>query len=160
MRAFFAIQNTLRPILLGTLATGIFLTLSFAVVKTNQAPFMLSVGGSIAAIVLVIMLIFAIRKEIPETDISPLFSTFGKSALASIVSTGVFYGIFRVVDQVGLGSNKYVNLAVALFFGICVMWIYYFITKFLKMPESAYLDRVTNKLNRKKSPEPPDPEPK
>ncbi|MFM9873863.1 MAG: murein biosynthesis integral membrane protein MurJ [Fimbriimonadaceae bacterium] len=157
MRAFFAIQNTLRPILLGTLATGIFLALSFAVVKTHQAPFMLSLGGSIAAIVLVTMLIFAIRKELPDTDIRPLVTTFGKSALASIASTGVFWGIFRIVDQIGLGANKYANLAVALFFGICVMWIYYFITKALKMPETAYLDRVTKKLNRSKSPEPTEP---
>lgn len=156
MRAFFAIQNTLRPILLGTLATAIFLAISFFVVKTHQPPFMLALGGSIAAVVLVVLLLLAIQKEVPETDISPLLSTFGKSAIASIASTAVFWGIFRIVDQVGLSHNKFVNLAVALFFGICSLWVYYFVTKALKMPETSYIERVTNKLNRnKKSSEPP-----
>jgi len=160
MRAFFAIQNTLRPIILGTLATVIFLAISFAVVLTKQSPFVLALGGSIAAIVLVLFLLLAVKKEFEGIVLTPLLKTAFHSTIAAIPAALVFWGIFQLTDKLGLGDNMYINLAVALFFGICAMWIYYFISKALKMPESAYLDRVTKKLNRSKSPEPDNPEPK
>ena len=159
MRAFFAIQNTLRPIILGTLATAVFLAISFTVVLTKQSPFALALGGSIAAIVLVFFLLLAIKKELDGINLYPLFKTAIKAAVASIPATFVFWGIFKLVDQLGLAGNKYVAIVAALFFGICAMWVYYFITKYFKMPETAYLDRLTKRITPgKKSPEPPSPD--
>ncbi|ARU41669.1 murein biosynthesis integral membrane protein MurJ [Armatimonadetes bacterium Uphvl-Ar1] len=154
MRAFFAIQNTLRPILLGTLATAIFLAISFAVVTTDQAPYALALGGSVAAIALVILLIKSIAKEVPGLNTAPLFKTAVKASVAAIPSTAVFWGIFRLSEQFPTLDNKYAALALGLFFGLVSLWVYYFITKFFRMPESAYLDRVANRINKKSKTEP------
>lgn len=151
MRAFFAIQNTLRPILLGTLATGIFLAISVTVVTTKQAPYVLALGGSVAAIFLVVLLIKSIAKDVPGLDTAPLFKTAIQSSFAAVPSTFVFWGIFRLSENVPFLGNKFAALAIGLLFGIISLWVYYFITKFLQMPETAYLDRVAKRINRQKS---------
>ncbi|QYK54457.1 MAG: murein biosynthesis integral membrane protein MurJ [Fimbriimonadaceae bacterium] len=147
MRAYFAIQNTKRPIILGTVTTGIFLILAVSAIFAKLPPFALAAAGSISAIILVSLLTTTITKEIPELSFAPLLETAGKSLIASIGSTIVFWGIFQVVSYIGLGNNKWANVAVMFFFGIISLWVYYFITKALKMPEVAYFQRVAKRIN-------------
>lgn len=156
MRAFFSIQNTLRPILLGTTATAIFFAAAAAAVNLKLPPYALAAAGSLAAIFLAILLCFQIKAAVPQTDLYPLYKTLVKSLVAAIPATAVFWGIFRIAEQFGFASNKIANLAIGLFFGLCALWVYYFITKFFNMPEAKTLDRVANRINRKKTEPSPD----
>lgn len=147
MRAFFAIQNTKRPVILGTITTAIFLILAISAIFAKLPPFALAASGSFAAIVLVALLLTTITKVIPELSFAPMVETAWKSVVASIGSTLVFWGIFQIVERIGLGDNKWANVAVMFLFGIVSLWVYYFATKALKMPEVAYFQRVAKRIS-------------
>ncbi len=145
MRAFFALQNTIRPVVLGTITTAVFLTLSFLAIQLKLPAFSLAGAGSISAIVLVTLMVVSIKNEVPDLDFTSLFPTAFKSFLAGLASAAIFAGAFAVLGPLGLGENQYVNLIVLVFFGIIAAWVYYFAAKALKMPETAYLDRALKK---------------
>lgn len=150
MRAFFAIQNTIRPVVLGTITTGVFLSLSFIAYKLKLPAYSLAAAGSVSAMVLVALMTIFIKKEVEELSFKTLFPTAAKSTFAGILSAAVFAGAFAILGPLGLGENKYLNILVLVVFGVIAAWAYYFVTKALKMPETAYLDRA---LKRKTSPQ-------
>ncbi len=146
MRAFFALQNTKRPIILGTIATAVFLIIGFAVVGVKYPPYFLALGGSIAAVVLVAMLLVAIRKDQPQVDVPAILLTVAKSTLAAIPTVALVWGSFRLVESVALPGGFITDLAIIVFCGIVSLWIYYFATGLLKMPETAYFRRVAKRI--------------
>lgn len=148
MRAFFALQNTKRPILLGTVATAVFLTIGFSVVGIKYPPYFLALGGSIAAIVLVAMLLVAIKRDQPQVEVSTIAVTAGKSVMAAIPATAIFWASFRLIERIDIPGGKIIGLLIVAFFGIVSLWIYYFATRALKMPETAYFRRVAKRLER------------
>lgn len=157
MRAFFAIQNTLRPVILGTITTAIFLFLSWVAYLLKTPPYGLAAAGSIAALALVIMMVVAIQKEVQDLSLKELAPTAFKSTVAGLVAAFVFWGAFRILGPLGLGDNKYVNLVVLVVFGLIAAWAYYFMTRWLKMPETAYLDRALKRKPHSQTPSEEDP---
>jgi putative peptidoglycan lipid II flippase len=166
MRGFFAVQNSVTPILLGTATTVVFVTLVFILKATPLGFYALPAASSISAVLLVMMLTIAVSKRIGGLDIRSILVTFGKSLVASVPVGLVAYGVslvpLRDVTRRGLSlfglhigasaSHKVATVAVVLLTCIVVGWVYYFITKSLKMEETAYVTRALNRLNRRKTP--------
>lgn len=145
MRAYFALQRPVPPIIMGTIATAIFLGVSYGVVSSKSNYTLLPLAGSAAAIALAIILIIMIRRDVDGLDIGGLIKTFALSVLASFGAAGVFWCGMRGLDFIGFTRNKIGVIVGCLVFGFLAAGIYYLLSRALKMPESDYLDRALNK---------------
>lgn len=145
MRAYFALQRPVPPIIMGTIATAIFLGVSYGVVSSKGNYTLLPLAGSAAAIALAIILIIMIRRDVDGLDIGGLIKTFALSVLASFGAAGVFWCGMRGLDFIGFTRNKIGVIVGCLVFGFLAAGIYYLLSRALKMPESDYLDRALNK---------------
>jgi putative peptidoglycan lipid II flippase len=145
MRAYFALQRPVPPIIMGTIATAIFLGVSYGVVSSKSNYTLLPLAGSAAAIALAIILIVMIRRDVDGLDIGGLIKTFALSVLASFGAAGVFWCGMRGLDFIGFTRNKVGVIIGCLVLGFIAAGIYYLLSRALKMPESDYLDRALNK---------------
>lgn len=151
MRAFFSVQNTLRPIILGTVATAVFFGGSCLVVWAKLPPLMLALAGSAAAILMVVLLLANAKQIVEGLAMPAILKTGGQSILASCVSTAIFWGLSRGFHLLRFDTNRAVDMVVGLVFITVSMWGYYWVTKRMGMPETDYLDRVARKLNRQRA---------
>ena len=151
MRAFYSLHDTKTPVIIGTMTTAVFVGLLLVLMRTPLSYKALPLAGSIAPILMVLALCAVVAKKLDGIDYKGLFTTLGKSALASVGVALVCAVIaWTPLSNMMLGHRIQTLLITAV--GFCIaMWVYYFITKALKMPESEYLDRVMKKLNRGKA---------
>lgn len=154
MRAFFAVQDTVTPILLGTATTVVFVGLCLAAKAMNLPAFSLAVAGSLAALLLVILMFAFIRRKIAGLDAGGMIQTAGLATAAS-AGAGLFaWGLMQGFGLAGSPGGK-LGLILALCLTLLLTaWVYYFLTKALKMPETKYFERALGRLNRKGSDEP------
>ncbi|MBI5707896.1 MAG: murein biosynthesis integral membrane protein MurJ [Armatimonadetes bacterium] len=150
MRGFFAIQNTVTPIAIGTATTAVFLGLCFGLRLTSLSYLSLPLASSVSAILLAVMLLGVLNRRIEEFDLKGITATFFKSSGAGLAMGLVLWmGALVVPRGEGLGHNA-LSLVRLFVFGLSGVWVYYGITRRLAMPETAYLDRTLAKLNRKR----------
>lgn len=161
MRAFYSLHDTKTPVVIGTLTTGVFVILLMVLMRTPLSYRALPLAGSIAPIVMVIAMCAILSKKIGGLDYIGVASVLGKSVFGSIGVAAVC-AIFALTPIIGsvahsgpfahsVGWAKIATLGMTGIAFCLAMWAYYFITKALKMTESEYLDRVMNKINRKRA---------
>lgn len=146
MRGFFSIHQTLRPVMIGTVMTAVFIALCWGLQGSPLGYQALPWATNVAAILLMFALYVALQKEVGSLDTPGLVMTFGKSLVGSVVMGAVAYGAFLLYTP----AQK---LPLALMFlAVCAVsgWVYFFVTKALKMPETEYLDRAFKRLDRRK----------
>ena len=149
MRAFYSLQDTKTPVIIGTATTGIFLTMLIIGKETPLGYLALPLAGSIAPIIMVFALSKIAAKKVGGMDFAGLFTTFGKSMLGSVV-VAIICGIVSMTSLATMMLGHRIETLLITAFVFCVaMWAYYFVTKAMKMPECEYLDRVMNRFNRK-----------
>ncbi|MBS1708957.1 MAG: murein biosynthesis integral membrane protein MurJ [Armatimonadetes bacterium] len=149
MRAFFSIQQSVRPIVVGTATTLLFVALCVGFQAANLPHPMLALAGSLAAIVMVVVMVFSINKQAGPVDLASLTSGMWQATMASAAVGGAVWLAFSLLHKFGVTSSKIgLFLGSALVF-ILAAWAYYFVTKFLKMPETAYFNRA---LRRRSAP--------
>jgi putative peptidoglycan lipid II flippase len=148
MRAFYSIQDTVTPIIIGTLTTAIFVLLLLGLLQTDLGYKALPMAGSIAPMLMVVAMLVVVSPKIGGIDLRSLAQTLGKAFVASL-------GVVLVAGVIAwtpisdlIWGKKIPTLLVTGFGFIFAMWAYYFASKALKMPEAAYLDRAMNKINR------------
>lgn len=146
MRAFYSIHDTKTPVIIGTVTTGIFVAL-ILILKVPMGYLGLPLAGSIAPIIMVSMMALVLTPRIGGIDIPGLATTLGKAFVGSLAVVAVS-AVVIATPLGNLGQGKIPTLVITLGAFSLSMWGYYFITKALKMPESAYLDRAMNKINR------------
>jgi putative peptidoglycan lipid II flippase len=149
MRGFFAAQETVTPILLGTLTTGVFVALILSLWKTSLGFLSLPLAGSISAVFLVLVLSVAVAKRIGGLDYAGIWTTLWKSLAASVAVALVagavtFTPIANIVDRSKLLTIATVGVAF-----LVAAWGYYLFGKWLGMPETAYVTRAMERINRR-----------
>lgn len=150
MRGFFAAQKSLVPILLGTLTTGIFVGLIFALWKTPLGYSALPLASSIAAIVLATLLLIAVQPVAGGLDIKGLSNTAVKSTLSALAAGLITFGgvwLWKYFPY----HNKFWTLAFAGFASLIFAWVFYFVSRYLGMPEAETIERAMSRLDRRKS---------
>lgn len=146
MRGFFSLQKTFKPVAIGSLMTLVFIALCYISVNLWPTDFrMLPWATNVAVLLLVVALFFALQKDVGKLDGAGILRTLGGSALASGVAAGLGYGAMWAWNPQGRGAEM---LSLALI-GTASLWVYYFITKTLKMPETGYIERAMKKLDRR-----------
>lgn len=150
MRGFFAIHETVKPVVIGTLTTGLFVGLLFALRSTSLDYAALPLASSISATVLVLLLVGTLAGNTGGLDLAGIGSTFLKSLAASVgMALVLWLGATVVPEGEGVSRNLWSMLTLG-GFGLAGAWVYYGITRLLKMPESAFVDRALARLSRKK----------
>ncbi|MFN8218731.1 MAG: murein biosynthesis integral membrane protein MurJ [Fimbriimonadales bacterium] len=146
MRGFFAVQQSVLPVILGTVTTAIFLGLVYGLRGTSLSYLALPLSSSISAIALVIMLSLGVRSTIGGLDMRGLGVTLLKSALASVAMGLFVWAAVAYTPAGGTGIGRNAVAAAKLFgFGAVGAWLYYFLTKKMGMPETAYIARAMNR---------------
>jgi putative peptidoglycan lipid II flippase len=152
MRGFFAVQNTVVPILLGTLTTALFVSLCLILRQTSLSYLALPLASSLSAIALAIMLLTAVNKKVEGIDIKGILMTFVKAVLAGLLMSVVLYaGLSFIPTGTGLKRNLFAFVKVV-GVGLTGAWVYYFATRRLGMPESKYIDRALARVANRKQP--------
>jgi putative peptidoglycan lipid II flippase len=142
MRGFFSIHQTARPVIIGTVMTGVFIAMCWFGTRAEVGFLVLPAATNVAAILLVIALFFALEREVGKMDRIGLIQTLFKSLVGSAVMGGVAYGAFHLVPS---GLKKIPLLILFVFVFCCAGWLYFFITRWLGMPETDYLTRAFNR---------------
>ncbi len=156
MRAFFSIQNSVTPIVLGTITSAVFLALSYGSVRLGLDYPMLPLAGSISAIVLAAMLMVAIKRSVGGLDVAGVLKTMAMTAIAAAISGVSALFAFHAIRETVLWSSLPIKIATFVVIGLAACWLYYFITRLMKLPESDIIARATNRI-RKSPPESPAP---
>jgi putative peptidoglycan lipid II flippase len=148
MRAFFALQRTVTPILIGTAATALFIVLVVTLQHTALDYQALPLASSLSAIALVITMLIAVARSAEGLDILGIMRTAAKALVAACLMSVVLY-LGLVLLPVGQGHGRNVWAAVKVFgVGLVAAWVYYFVTRMLGMPETAYVDKALARVSR------------
>lgn len=155
MRAYFAMENTLVPMLLGTGATAVFVALAFALPHTpldfgflassraEDADFRyasLGLAVSLAAIALFIMLLVGLKRKLGSIDGRRLMAMLFWGGIAAGLSAGVVGVVAHLIPmptEIGLMPNL-VSLVRVLVLGLGGAWLFLGIGKLLGLEEAKY----------------------
>lgn len=162
MRGFFSVQQTLRPVIIGTIATALFIFMCWAFQFTSLNYTSLPIASDIAAGLLAIFLWRGLEIQIGgQLQRKNAAIVFALSSFAATAMGFCAWGLYRIIPSRPLLVLSFVpqqpqiriySILLFLFVACCSGWIYYYITRSLNMPESSYLDRAMKKLNRSKRP--------
>lgn len=151
MRGFFAVQHSLSPVILGTITTAIFVALVLVLRTTALEYAALPLASSLAALVLVVLLMLGVRRHIGGLDVPGILLTLSKCVLAATVSAGAVYALMFVVRAQLPMQTKVWSLVVGGGLALAAAWVYYGITKMLAMPECDYVNRALERLRRSRA---------
>lgn len=148
MRAFFAMQKSVTPILLGSITSVVFLVLCATATYFNWGYPALPLMGSISALLLAIMLITAIKKVAGDVDVKTILNAFVLSGIAAaIAGLAVRFGM-NFIRETTLWHSLPLKVGTFVVVLLVGAWIYFAFTKLFKMPETNIVTRATNRLKR------------
>lgn len=151
MRAYFSMHRSLKPVIMGTITTGVFFGLMVLCANTALSYYGLPLASSLSAIVLALMMLIALRKDTGGLDLASIAGTFAKGLIGALLAGGLVYMLARFApsgEGLGLGRNALAFLR--LFgFGLIGVWVYYGVTRALGMPETEYVNRALARLTRR-----------
>lgn len=149
MRGFFSIHKTLQPILLSTAMTALFIAMCFFCIGQRLPYLSLAWATDIAAVLLVIILFVALEASVGSLDRKGMIVTTAKALAGGIPMAVAAFAAFFLLSKVGLGHSRVINALAFVVVSIGAMWVYYFVTRALGMPETAYFDRALSRLRRR-----------
>jgi putative peptidoglycan lipid II flippase len=149
-RGFFAMQDTITPIVLGTIATAIFIPMSYVLMKA-MGHGGLALATSIAATLHMFALAWFLRRRLGGIEGGKVVSGLGKVVVASIVMGAVCYAIkFGMAQVVDVQARKGAGLTVLAAMVASVV-VYLGLVKLMKLEEAAYVWGVVKaRLSKKR----------
>ncbi|MCC6403286.1 MAG: murein biosynthesis integral membrane protein MurJ [Fimbriimonadaceae bacterium] len=147
MRAYFAVQKNVKPIVLGTVATGVFLGLCLTIRAFRLDFPWLALSGSVAATVLVAMLVADVRKEIGGLEIVPVLRTLGLALLSAIPAGAFAWGAEWWLQSRSMPTAVWIALAALLL--LLAAWVYVGASLLLRMEEAEVVRRGLKRLARR-----------
>ena len=146
MRGFFSLHKTLKPVVIGTAMSAVFVLLCVAATKTSTDFRALPWATNVAAVGLAVVLFFALESDVGRLDRRGVLETWVKSTVAGAAGAAVAYGGTLLLPPV---HGRLMDLVQLLTFGLLGFWTFFAVGKALKMPESGYLDRAMARFRRK-----------
>ena len=147
MRGFFSIQSTRTPIILGTVTTALFVGLVLVLRETSLGYRALPLASSIAATVMVVMLMLAIRRQAGGLDLESVALTFMRGSIAAVLAASAVYGGLLLWPQ-EFTSGTFPLVFQVFGLGLLGAWMYYGLTRLMKMPETTTVNRVLGRMSR------------
>jgi putative peptidoglycan lipid II flippase len=147
MRAYYALQKNVKPIVLGTVATAVFVAGCWALLQFECGYPLLGVTGAVAATVLVALLLADLRRELGGLDLRPLGRTLGLSALACVPAGAVAFAAQAWALSADLSAPAFVATAAAAV--LAFAWAYAGATLLFRMEEADLARRALRRLGRR-----------
>lgn len=145
MRAFFALQRTALPIVMGTVTTGVFVALSYAFWRLGMSYTSLALAGSIAAFVLAGLLLVGMRRVVEEFDAKGLLVSAGKAVVAAAApAVGLAFSAPLLMSLA-----RWPSLAATAGLALAYAWVYYAATTWLGMEQTETVRRALRRLDRR-----------
>jgi putative peptidoglycan lipid II flippase len=154
-RSFYALQDSVTPVVIGTVVTLVFIPLNLLFMNTFQMGIEgLALATTIAATLHVIVMMWVLRIRLRGFEMGPLLLSVGKTTLASAIAGLVCWLAKSAVDHLFHSPNGHVKIHAALSlaagFGLGGV-VYIGCASALKMDEMrqalAMLRRKTRKAN-------------
>ena len=142
MRGFFSLHKTLKPMLIGTGVTALFIALCYAAVAARLSYLAVPWATNVAAAALAVVLYFGLESDVGRLPRRALGATLVRSGIAAVVGGAVAYAGSLLSPT---SHGRLLDLASLLFFGLIGFWAFFWMSKKMNMPESAYLDRMLTK---------------
>lgn len=146
MRGFFSLHKTLKPVVIGTAMTGVFILLCIVATHTTTNFRVLPWATNVAALLLAVILFFALESDVGRLDRKGVLETWLKATVAGAVGGLVAYAGSLLAPH---HAGKLLDLGLLFLFGLLGFWAFFFTGRLLKMPESEYLDRALEKFRRR-----------
>ncbi|HLQ35122.1 MAG TPA: murein biosynthesis integral membrane protein MurJ [Chloroflexota bacterium] len=138
LRAFYALRETLRPVLINLVTLSINLVLSFALIGPLQQgglALAISISVSLEALALLVLL----QTRLPAFDWAGLAGTVGKCVLASAVMGAALYAFVHASGVPQAVGPRVLQLALAIGIGGS---LYLAAAALLRLPELSYVRRL------------------
>ena len=149
-RAFFAMQDTVTPIILGTIATVIFIPLNYILMHA-MGHGGLALATSIAATLHLTALTIFLRKRLNGLEGSRILHSLIRVCAASLVMTAVCYGTRVGMAQVVAVETKKGAALTVLVAMVLASMVYLGLIKLLRVEEADFLwNMIKRKFNRRK----------
>ena len=150
-RGFFAIQNTLTPVLVSVLAIGVNVVLSIVLVDPLGHRG-LALAYSLANFAQAGLLLVFLRKKIGAMDLRHILTSLGKTAIASaLMALMVWLTALGAEALLGVGSKlgQLFQVGAAILAGVAAFFV---AASLLKMEElSAITGIIGRRLHRRKA---------
>ncbi len=145
MRAYFSSQNTVKPIVQGTITTFVFILLCLVLKQTPLEWRALPLASSIAAMFLVGLMLSAMKKDLGGLNLGRIGEAVGQCLLAALAVTAALV-LVAVLLPGGLAFESVWLTLIRLLSGFVVTaGVYGFLTKRMGMPETVTLDKAMAK---------------
>jgi putative peptidoglycan lipid II flippase len=136
MRAFFAMQDSLRPILLGTATSAVFAFLCWLLAdRLGYAG--LPLATSVSAILLRVMLLVALRMKLTRIDGKRLLRLFVVGGASAVGTAAAVHFIGSLVPA-SAESSHWVSALRVVLLGLGGAWVYLGIGKWMGLDEAKY----------------------
>jgi putative peptidoglycan lipid II flippase len=141
LRAFYALHETLRPVLINVVTLAINLALSFALVgPLHQGGLALAI--SVGVVIEALALLALLQTRLPSFDWRGLVETVAKCVTAAAIMAVVLYIFVGLSGVPNTLAARILQLGIGLAIGASA----YFGTAFLmRMPELQYLRRIVRR---------------
>lgn len=154
MRAYFAIRDTLTPVLLGSAVSGLFFALCWALTQPSIGLGYrgLPLATSISAVVLMFGMVAGLRVRLGRVEGKRLLRLLVVGGVCAALGAAVAWAVaLAIPDGRGLLNNLASALRV-LFGGLAGIWVYLYLARWLGLEESAYAFRaIASRRNAKDS---------
>ena len=144
-RAFYALQDTKKPVLVAVSGVAINLILSFVLIR-YLAHGGLALAYSVAGICNVLFLVLLLRRKIERIGFKPLMLSVFKTLIATAVMALGAYAVAYGAEALFGVARKWSQLVQLVAGGSVGLTLFFVIAKLLKMPE---VDTVLRRLKRK-----------
>jgi len=147
-RGFYALQDTVVPVVTGTLVTFIFVPMNWLLMKPLGCGG-LALATSVAAILHVLALTEILRRRLGGINGGLIVKSFGKVVFSSLAAGAVAWVVFRLVGQyidVNRSLGALIGVVVA---GTPAVLVYVGMVALLKVDEAAQIWKlVTSRFRR------------
>jgi peptidoglycan biosynthesis protein MviN/MurJ (putative lipid II flippase) len=106
---------------------------------------LIPLATDVSIFVLVVALYVALEKDVGRLDIGGLIATILLCGVASVASGAVGFGLMRFFHPGG----ELARICTLLLVGTVAVWVYYFATRLMKVPETSYVDRALGRITGK-----------
>lgn len=159
MRAYFAIRDTLTPVVLGSIVSGLFFVLCWALTQPGLGLGYrgLPLSASVSAVVLMFGMMIGLRARLGRVEGRRFLRLLVVGGGCAVVAAAAAWGVRLAIPD---GQGYLSNLASALrvvFGGLIGVWVYLYLARWLGLEESAYAFKaMAGRRNAKDSREEPD----
>jgi putative peptidoglycan lipid II flippase len=136
MRAFFAMHDSLRPILLGTVTSAVFAFLCWLLAdRLGYAG--LPLATSVSAILLMVLLLVALRTKLTRIDGKRLLRLFVVGGASAIGTAAAVHFIGSLIPA-SADATHWASALRVILLGIGGAWVYLGIGKWMGLDEAKY----------------------